>query len=146
MVINEVAFLFFIFFNEKNERIWLIFDIEKWLWKSELRCFWPSILKRPKVQKYFCDRFHYSLTLLISHYTHCLQKNNFGHTNVIVWLRISHIYLIVGFVTILMQPNQKIQHWSSHLKFHVQSQGLSLMQINIGVRGSIDDRIKVTGR
>ena len=40
-------------------RIRSIFDIEKWLWKSEFCCFQPSILKRPK------GRFCSSLALLI---------------------------------------------------------------------------------
>ena len=47
------------FFNEiKIWRISPIFDIEKWLWRSELCRFWPWILKWPKGQKYFYDHFH----------------------------------------------------------------------------------------
>ena len=53
--------------KKKLRRIWSIFDIEKWLWKSEFCCFRPSILKWPKGQKYFYDRFRSSSTLLINH-------------------------------------------------------------------------------
>jgi hypothetical protein len=34
---------------------------------SDFCCFQPSILKRPKGQKYFYGRFHSSLALLINH-------------------------------------------------------------------------------
>ena len=69
-------------------RIRSIFDIEKLLWKLELCCFWPSILKWPKGQKYFHGRFHNSLALLIKHYTQLLaEKWLWVH-----WL--SYIYII----------------------------------------------------
>ena len=43
----------------------MIFDLKKWLWKSEFCCFRPWILKWPKGQKCFYGRFHSSLALLI---------------------------------------------------------------------------------
>ena len=85
MTIIKVALLFFIFFNEKKlRRIRLIFDMEKWLWKSELCCFWPSILKGPKGQKYFYGRFRSFLANLLTTKLSCLLKNNFGHTNLTI--------------------------------------------------------------
>ena len=38
--------------------------LTKWLWKSELYCFRPSILKQRKGQKYVYGRFHSSLVLV----------------------------------------------------------------------------------
>ena len=59
---------FFIFFTAKKmRRIRSIFDIVKWLRKSEYCCFRPSILKPLKGQKYFYGRFNSSLALLINH-------------------------------------------------------------------------------
>ena len=54
----------------------LIFNIEKWLWKSVFCCFRPLILKRPKGRKYFHCCFRCSLAFLISY--RCLQKNKLG--------------------------------------------------------------------
>ena len=63
MTITKVALLFLYSLMKKIKlrKIRLIFDIEKWLWKSEFCCIWPSILKPLKLS--------------------CLQKNNFEHTN-----------------------------------------------------------------
>ena len=42
--INKSLSPIFVFFNEIFfVKIWLIFDIEKWLWKSEFCYIWPSI-------------------------------------------------------------------------------------------------------
>ena len=60
--------------KKKLRRIRSIFDIEKWVWKSEFCCFRPSILKWPKGQKYFDGRFSSSLALLINHKTQVLAK------------------------------------------------------------------------
>ena len=65
-----------------------IFDIEKWLWKSELCCFQPSILKWPKGQKYFIAIFIVHLTYLLTTKLSWLQKNKWGHTNYLAhWIQ-----------------------------------------------------------
>ena len=69
MLILKVGLLFL--YSSMNKKIpegfgRLIFDIEKWLWRSELCCFWPSILKQWKGQKYFYAHFHSSLVLINS--------------------------------------------------------------------------------
>ena len=65
MTITKVALhLLYSSMKKKLRRIQSIFDIEKWLWMSEFCWFRPSILKRPKGQKYFMAIFVvFSLTL-----------------------------------------------------------------------------------
>ena len=58
----------------------LIFDLEKWLWKSKLCCFWPVILKRPKGKNHFMAVFIVLWSYLSTTKLRCLQKN-IGHTN-----------------------------------------------------------------
>ena len=54
-----------VFFNEIFfVKIRLIFDIEKWLWKSEFRSFWPSIPNQAKYLEPFYCRFHRPLALV----------------------------------------------------------------------------------
>ena len=37
----------FVFFNEKKiGKIWMIFDVENWLWKSDFSLFWPRLRNR----------------------------------------------------------------------------------------------------
>ena len=38
---------------KKSCKIGLVFDIEKWLWKSEMRYFWPKKCKRTQHLEYF---------------------------------------------------------------------------------------------
>ena len=64
--------------KKKLRKIWLIFDIEKWPWKSEFCCFQPSILKWPKGQNIFIAFLSY---LSLTYQPLNLQKNNFGHAN-----------------------------------------------------------------
>ena len=45
----------------------LIFDIEKWLWKSEFCYIWPSIPNQAKYLESFYGRFHRPLALFTHH-------------------------------------------------------------------------------
>ena len=87
---------FFVLFNEiKLRKIPLIFDVEKRLWKSELCCFRPSILKWWKGQKYFYGRFHMLWSCLFTTKLSCLQKKkDFGHT-----IAVLNIYLLLRALT-----------------------------------------------
>ena len=88
MLLIKVGLLFFIFYIKRFREIRLIFDMEKWLWMSELCCFRPSILKQPKGQKYFDDCFHFSWRpYLFTTELSSLQKNKSGHTKLCFYFR-----------------------------------------------------------
>ena len=65
--------------KKKLRRIRLIFDVEKWLRKSEFCCLGPSILKQPKGPKYFMAVFIVLWPYLLTTKLRCLQKNNIRH-------------------------------------------------------------------
>ena len=44
-------------------KIWLSFDVEKWLWKSEFCYIWPSIPNQAKYLEPFYGHFHRPLAL-----------------------------------------------------------------------------------
>ena len=59
------------FFEKKIRKIWMIFDIEKWLWKSDLGTFWGPVwttvnVKSKKIN-YFTD-FFTKMKPLLTHF------------------------------------------------------------------------------
>ena len=62
-IILKVGLLYILQWK-KSKGFCQFFDIEKWLWKSELWCFRPSIPKQWKGQKYVYGRFHSSMVLV----------------------------------------------------------------------------------
>ena len=66
--INKSLSPIFVFFNEFFfVKIRLIFDIEKWLWKSEFCYIWPSIPNQTKHLEPFYGCFHRPLALFTHH-------------------------------------------------------------------------------
>ena len=97
---------FFKFFNEKKIRSIrpiFQFDIEKWLWRSELCRIWPWILKRLKNQKYFLTVFIVLWSCLVK----LLAKNKFDHTIVCKGDKFSD-EIIVRHMTYLQDLNDVI--------------------------------------
>ena len=56
--------------------IWLVLDIEKCIWRSDLCCFRPSILKQWKGQKYFLTISIVLWSCLFTIKLRCLQKKS----------------------------------------------------------------------
>ena len=74
MSIIKIGLLFQYPSMKKIKKIRLIFDIEKWLWMSELCCFWPLILNRPKAKNNFSVVFIVHWPYLLTNKLRCLKK------------------------------------------------------------------------
>ena len=51
--------------------------------------------------------------------------------------------LVVGTLSVLVQPDEEIQHGPGHLKLHIEGERLRLLQVDVGVWGSVDDGVHV---
>ena len=67
--------------KKKIIMIWLIFDIEKWLWKSEFCYIWPSIPNQTEYLEPFYGPFHRPLVLLLTTKLNYVQLFKGGHSN-----------------------------------------------------------------
>ena len=67
--------------KKKIIEIRLVFDIEKWLWKSEFCYIWPSIPNQTEYLEPFYGPFHRPLVLLLTTKLNYVQLFKGGHSN-----------------------------------------------------------------
>jgi hypothetical protein len=53
------------------------------------------------------------------------------------------MYLVVRILSVLVAPDDKVQHRPRHLKFHVERERLGLLQLNVLIWCGVDHGIEV---